>query len=302
MGADRAGQDDFLEIPAEADQILHGLAVAHPQDVLFDDRSGVERLGHVMARGPDYLDSSLAGGVVRPRSREGRQKGVVDVDDPVRVRRDELRREDLHVAGEDDEVDPFPVQERELFRFDGVAVVLRDGQDPELHAESLGHGLEFRVVPDDHRDLDLPLPRADAREQVVETPRLLRDEDRHPRHRAGVTERPLGVVVFADELPQALGHLPVGHRDLGDVPGEPRVVVPDLRIHVLLVRQDPTSLVVDEVRQIRREPQPQRTVQQQYDERLLASHDPPIMPPRERAGSRPRMTDAMESFPSRASR
>jgi hypothetical protein len=35
---------------------------------------------------------------------EGRQLGVVDVDDPALVSRDELRGEDLHVAGEDHQV------------------------------------------------------------------------------------------------------------------------------------------------------------------------------------------------------
>jgi hypothetical protein len=52
------------------------------------------------------------------RSGECGQERVVDVDDAARIGVDEVRREHLHIAGEDDEVDRVLGEQGELRGFD----------------------------------------------------------------------------------------------------------------------------------------------------------------------------------------
>ena len=101
------------------------MPVRHAQDVLLDDRARVEGLGHVVAGRPDHLHATGSRGVVRPRSRKSGQESMVDVDDPVRVFGDEGRVHDLHVTGEDDEVDGVLPEEPALRLPDLVLVFLR---------------------------------------------------------------------------------------------------------------------------------------------------------------------------------
>ena len=103
--ADGAREDEALEVAALLDEVGELVVLRDAGDVLLDDGAFVEDLGDVVAGGADELDAAREGRVVGPRSGEGGQKRVVDVDDALRVGADELGREHLHVAGEDDEVD-----------------------------------------------------------------------------------------------------------------------------------------------------------------------------------------------------
>ena len=91
--ADGVGEDAPLDLPAEADQVLYGVAVGDVGNVLVDYRAGVELLRYVVGGRPDRLHSPLMGPAVGVRAGEGREKGVVDVDDGARVGGDELRLE-----------------------------------------------------------------------------------------------------------------------------------------------------------------------------------------------------------------
>src|SRR3712207_5480324 len=102
--ADGAGEDAPLDLAAQAGQVLHGVAVGDVGNVLVDYRAGVELLRYVVDGRPDRLHPPLVGPAVGVRAGEGREKGVVDVDDGARVGGDELRLEYLHVAGEHHEV------------------------------------------------------------------------------------------------------------------------------------------------------------------------------------------------------
>src|SRR4030095_12963077 len=51
-----------------------------------------------MASGTDKFYAPLEGVMIRPGPAEGRQKGMMDVDDSLRVSPHELWRENLHVA------------------------------------------------------------------------------------------------------------------------------------------------------------------------------------------------------------
>src|SRR6266536_5647972 len=100
-------------------------------------------------------------------------------------------------------------------------------------------------------------------------------------------ERPLGLGIGADELVKSGGGLPIRHGEAGGVPLEARVVVPDVGIHVLLVIEDASSPVVDEVGQVGGQAEPQRTVQQEANRAgyvrfvLRGAHALPIRPDRQ---------------------
>src|SRR5690606_18926281 len=81
----RPRQHQLLQVAALAHQVLHRVAVGDGGDVLGNDRPGVELAGDVMAGGADDLHAPRVGGVVGLGAREGRQEGVVDVDDPLRI-------------------------------------------------------------------------------------------------------------------------------------------------------------------------------------------------------------------------
>ena len=74
MPLHRAGQHRAFHVGAESDQVLDAVAMAHPDHVLFDDRTFVEVGGHIVGGGPDQLDAALVrllrAGEPRPRLRE----------------------------------------------------------------------------------------------------------------------------------------------------------------------------------------------------------------------------------------
>jgi hypothetical protein len=84
--------------------------------VLVDYRTGVELFGDVVSGGADGFDASVVGAAVEVGPDEGREKGVRDVDDAVRISIDDIGCEDLHVAGEHDEVYLVLVEQIEHLR------------------------------------------------------------------------------------------------------------------------------------------------------------------------------------------
>src|SRR5262245_47431825 len=59
--ADGTRQDDAFDVAAEAAEVVGVVAVVDAADVLFDDRSRVEVLRHVMGGGADQLDAAVIG-------------------------------------------------------------------------------------------------------------------------------------------------------------------------------------------------------------------------------------------------
>src|SRR5437867_12910389 len=102
----------------------------------MDDRTGIERLRDVVAGRADQLHTAPVRGVVRLAAREGREEGVMDVDDAAGVRGQELRPEDLHVAGEHHELHGALTQDRQLTRLLLAPVLWRDRKAEELHVEA----------------------------------------------------------------------------------------------------------------------------------------------------------------------
>ena len=83
----------------------HLVGVAHADHVLIDDRAGVELGGHVVGGRADQFDAALVGAGVGIGADEGWKEAVVDVDRRRAYRGEEPGGEDLHVAGEDQQVD-----------------------------------------------------------------------------------------------------------------------------------------------------------------------------------------------------
>ena len=66
-----AGQHDFLQIPALADEILDRIPVTDPDHILFDDRPFVQILCGVVRSRPDDLDPTVIGLPIGIRTDEG---------------------------------------------------------------------------------------------------------------------------------------------------------------------------------------------------------------------------------------
>src|SRR5262249_36381474 len=118
--------------------------------------------------------------------------------------------EDLHVAREDHEVDPKLSEQGELLGFHLVLVPLRDRKTAELDAELSGERFEIRMVAHDDRHLDGSFSRMAPRENVVESPGLLRHENGQANRNRGNVKRPFGVGFFADDRAEIRGHLVQG--------------------------------------------------------------------------------------------
>ncbi len=155
--------------------------MVHPDDVLVDDRPGVEFGADVVAGGADHLDPADIGLVVGPGTAEGRQEAVVDVDQPALPRAAQLGGDDLHVPGQHDRVRrvrvdlaPDLVERRRL-----ALVVAGDRDVPERQAEQPGDRLEVGVIADDDADVGRHLLGVPAGQQLVQAVPLLGDQQHH---------------------------------------------------------------------------------------------------------------------------
>ena len=93
--------------------------MGHATHILLDDRTLIQFTGDVVGGGADNFYAALFRLMIGLGADEGRQKGVVDVDDPTLPSVDKIRREDLHVASQDHDLDPQFAQQRFLPGFAG---------------------------------------------------------------------------------------------------------------------------------------------------------------------------------------
>ena len=121
-------------------------AVVDPGDLLLDDRAGVQLRRHVVRRRPDQLHPAVVCRLVRVGAHEGRQEAVVDVDQPLGEAGAEVRRHDLHVAGQHHEVDVADQLQRQASASAFVSGVT--GHVVERDAGAARDRLEVGVVGD----------------------------------------------------------------------------------------------------------------------------------------------------------
>lgn len=122
-------------------------------DALLDNGAFIEVGGDKVGGGADNLDAALERLVVRLGALEAGQEGVVNVDDAAAHGRAEARREDLHVAGENDELNVVLADQVEDLRLLLQLGVLVHGQVVEGNTVALSQGLVLWVVGDDERNL-----------------------------------------------------------------------------------------------------------------------------------------------------
>jgi len=99
-----AGENDLFQIAAFLQKIVDNIAVGNAYYILLDDRAIVQNLRYVVAGRANELDSSLKRLVIGLCSHESRQKRMMNVDDAGWVLGHKLRRENLHVARQHNEV------------------------------------------------------------------------------------------------------------------------------------------------------------------------------------------------------
>ncbi|MCO5555083.1 hypothetical protein L7F22_008623 [Adiantum nelumboides] len=170
-----AGQHQALDVASPSHHVGRGVPVVDAGDVLLDDRAGVEVGGHVVAGRADQLDPARVRLVVRPRTREGRQEAVVDVDRPPRPRLAQVRGQHLHEPGEDDRVGGVVVDELadllergDLALLAGRVAGRGEGYVVERHPVRGDDRLQRRVVADHAGDLHRQLARPHPAEDVVQ--------------------------------------------------------------------------------------------------------------------------------------
>lgn len=98
-------QDSLLDLGAHFDKLCRAVGMVDPLHILLDDGSFVEGRCHEVGCGSDQLDSTSMGLMVGLCALEGREEGVVNIDDFAAHYLAKLWAQNLHVSGQDDEVD-----------------------------------------------------------------------------------------------------------------------------------------------------------------------------------------------------
>ncbi len=142
---------------------------------LGDDRALVEVGRHVVgghASDPDALFERLEVGL---GAGEGGQERRMDVDDPALVAKDDVRREDAHVAGQHHEVGVVLAEEIQQVFFVGIAPFVADVVERDVVA--LGQRLEVGVVADDDAHVGAEVAAGPGLEDGFEAVGLFGDQD-----------------------------------------------------------------------------------------------------------------------------
>src|SRR6266700_5171387 len=114
--------------------------------VLLDDGTIIEDLRDVVAGRANQLHSPLESLMVRLAADERGQKRMMNVDDPLRIRTHELRRKNLHVASENDEVHRLPLQQSQNLALRRLLFFLLNRHQVKRNAIKLCNGLAIRMI------------------------------------------------------------------------------------------------------------------------------------------------------------
>ena len=106
-----------------------------------------------MTGGANQFDTSFVGGMIRLCSRKCRQKGMVDIDDPVGELVHKLFCKDLVILRQDHQIDFFFFKHGDLFSFHVALIFLTHIKMTERDLELLGQVLGILMVADDDGDL-----------------------------------------------------------------------------------------------------------------------------------------------------
>ncbi len=84
MQPEGAGEDYLFQVLTLPFEVLYAVSMVHADHILFDDRTLIQLLCHIMTRSADDLHSPFIGLLIRRTARKGRQERMMNVDKPVR--------------------------------------------------------------------------------------------------------------------------------------------------------------------------------------------------------------------------
>ncbi len=175
--ADAACEGLSFTIAAKAEEVFGVVEVFGADDFLLDDGAFIEVGGDVVAGGTDEFYSAFPGTLVGVGPHEGGEEGVVDVHDAAFPALADCGGDDLHVAGEDDEVGTGVALDALHFEKCGVFIRGAHGDVVERQSLALDGGAEVFVVPDDAGDIASQFARPPAPEEVGKAVSKARDHD-----------------------------------------------------------------------------------------------------------------------------
>lgn len=196
MSLHRLGQNPALDVFSHVPQTVGAEFVVHPHDILVDDRPLVEILACIVGCRPDHLYSAFICLPIRIRALEGRKESMMDVDDFCVPLAGEIRTEDLHIPGQDNQVD---VKALKQCHYLGLLLGLRFGSDRQIverNSELVGDYFQVRMIADDQGDIALQVAFILAGDQVVQAVAGLADHDGNPGVIVAVVAFPRQVVLL----------------------------------------------------------------------------------------------------------
>ena len=218
--ADALGEGDALALAAEAGEIGRGVEMGDALDLLLDDRAGVEIRGDVVAGGADEFHAALVRLFVRVRADEGGEEGVMDVDDFSGELAAEGIRQDLHEAGEDDELHVLLQEEIADFQETVFPALAIHFHVMERDTGTFGERAADFAVADDRGDLDGEFVEFGAPDDLVEAVVGFGDEDGRAHFVGQGTEVPFSLE-RATERTKAVGEILGIHIEIAGVDLKP---------------------------------------------------------------------------------
>ncbi|MNT77545.1 hypothetical protein D3C72_2166730 [compost metagenome] len=85
----RTRQHDAFNGPPDPLQLADIMPMADPLHILLNDRSAVQLFRHIVGRCTDDFNTALVCLRIRIAANKSREEGMVDIDDPVPIMRDE---------------------------------------------------------------------------------------------------------------------------------------------------------------------------------------------------------------------
>jgi hypothetical protein len=247
MPADGAGQDNLLDVAAFLNEIVDGVAMVDADNILFDDGAIVEYLSDVVGGSANQFDAALERLVVGLGADECRQKRMMNVDE---IRGadggDELVREHLHVARQDDETTAMIADKCDLLQFRLPFAFFCDRDDEVGNAVEVCDTLVVRMVGNDQRNFAAEFAALVAVEKILQAVVILRNEDGNAGATGGMGEPPVHLEVVRD-----------GSKVLGKL-GKIKIKVGRVELHsckkeigfgisMLIVEQDVAVVAKDEI-------------------------------------------------------
>jgi hypothetical protein len=163
------GEHVAFDVATGVSQLLGAQAVVDPDDVLLNDGALVKIASDEVGSGTNNLHATIMGLVIGFRALEGRQEAVVDVDDAPGHNFAQLRRQNLHIACQHNQINVVLTHQLQHL---SLLLGLGIGSDGEVDEGDVIGGRESRevgVVGDDQGHLDVQLTVGLAEKEVIKT-------------------------------------------------------------------------------------------------------------------------------------